>query len=307
MSKKSAQGHMEFAKWFGPILDALRALGDSAKPKEVQNWLINSFNLPDDVINERYEKSGGLKFPNQVAFARQYLIWEGLIDGSERGIWALTPKGKVTSLDYDSSYQIALKWIKYFQQLRDEKPKPKKDKAAIQTEEGDHTEIPQDPEIIDTPSLLELLQQLPSESFEHLCGRLLREYGFEQVKITQRTRDGGIDGYGILKTNPFVSLSVAFQCKRWNNATPVGSKDVQALIGANDTSEKKCEKVMLITTSSFTKDALRIAETSSKIELIDGDLLVKMFENVQLGVIAKTIYEPNIEFFKQYLEPMKNN
>ena len=37
MSKKR-NGKTEFVKWFGPILDALRALGSSAKPKEIIQW-----------------------------------------------------------------------------------------------------------------------------------------------------------------------------------------------------------------------------------------------------------------------------
>lgn len=98
MSKKKS-GKTEFVKWFGPVLDALRALGGSATPKEITEWIGEEFNVPEEILNERYEKSGVLKFPNQLAWARQYLVWEELLATSKRGVWALSPKGWSTNLD----------------------------------------------------------------------------------------------------------------------------------------------------------------------------------------------------------------
>ena len=40
-----------------------------------------------------------LRFENQVHWARQYLVWEGLIDSTRRGIWTLTPLGAKTHLN----------------------------------------------------------------------------------------------------------------------------------------------------------------------------------------------------------------
>ena len=62
-------------KWIGPILEALKALNGSATPKEISKWNSESYQRTDEVINERYGKSGTLKFPNQLAWARQYTIW----------------------------------------------------------------------------------------------------------------------------------------------------------------------------------------------------------------------------------------
>ncbi len=59
---KKGNGKAEFVKWFGPVLDALRALGGSAKPKEITQWIGKNHNIPDNILNERYEKSGVLKF-----------------------------------------------------------------------------------------------------------------------------------------------------------------------------------------------------------------------------------------------------
>ncbi len=45
MAKKSKA---EFVKWFGPLLDALRDLGGSGRPREVSARIANNLNLPDE-------------------------------------------------------------------------------------------------------------------------------------------------------------------------------------------------------------------------------------------------------------------
>lgn len=148
-------------------------------------------------------------------------------------------------------------------------------------------------------TLLEVLQTVSPVGFEHLCGRLLREYDFENVEITQKSHDGGIDGYAMLKINPFVSISVFFQCKRYKETVP--TEKVQAFIGVMETNKRSVEKGLLITTGSFAKAARDIEKNNIKLELIDGEKLVEMFENVELGVKPKKIYEPDLVFFEQYL------
>jgi len=44
---------------------------------------------------------------------------------------------------------------------------------------------------------------------------LLRESGFEDLRLTNPGKDEGIDGIGIVKVNPFVTFKVLFQCKRY--------------------------------------------------------------------------------------------
>lgn len=58
------------------------------------------------------------KFHNQVAWARQYLVWEGLLDSSKYGIWALTKKGRQTSMTENQAHEIFLKWVDVYQKAR---------------------------------------------------------------------------------------------------------------------------------------------------------------------------------------------
>src|SRR5207247_9385385 len=78
--------------------------------------------------------------------------------------------------------------------------------------------------------LARTLQSLPAAGFERFCQRLLRESGFQEVTITGRSGDGGIDGIGILQVNALVSFKVLFQCKRYRGA--VGPGQVRDFRGA---------------------------------------------------------------------------
>ncbi len=219
MSKKKA-GKTEFIRWFGPVLDALRELGGSAKPREITQWIGEKSRISEDVLTERYEKSGVLKFQNQLAWARQYLVWEELLAASKHGVWTLSTKGWETKLDETQAYDIFIKWVKVFQELREDKGA-----STAATEAENIIQIQEETEPDNSKSelkfsLIEVLQKLSPTGFEHLCGRLLREYDFENIEITQRSHDGGIDGYATLKLNPFVNLSVFFQCKRYAGTVP---------------------------------------------------------------------------------------
>ena len=297
---KKKQGKSEFIKWFGPVLDALRDLGGSAKPKEITHWIGEHFNIPEEVLNERYEKSGVLKFQNQLAWARQYLVWEELLAASKHGVWTLSSKGWETKINEEQAHDIFLKWVKIFQDLREGKETSTVDSDAEKIIQIQEEGEPESSKTNLKLSLIEVLQNLSPTGFEHLCGRLLREYDFENIEITQRSHDGGIDGYATLKINPFVNLSVFFQCKRYSGTVP--TEKVQAFIGVMETNKRSVEKGLLITTGSFAKAALDIEKNNIKLELIEGDKLVEMFEEVELGVKPKTIYEPDMTFFEQYRE-----
>lgn len=297
MSKRK-NGKTEFVKWFGPILDALRDLGGSARPREITQWIGKHLNVPDEILNERYQKSGVLKFQNQIAWARQYLVWEGLLDSSKYGVWTLTNKGWKAKLNLKQAYEIFLKWVKIFQDLREKKADNNVEKEAEKVELIQEEVTPENLQANIKPSLLEVLQTISATGFEHLCGRLLREFDFENIEITQRSHDGGIDGYAMLKINPFVNLSVFFQCKRYQGSVP--TEKVQAFIGVLETNKRSVEKGLFITTGSFAKAALEIEKNNVKLELIDGDRLIEMFEKVELGVKPKIIYEPDMPFFEQY-------
>lgn len=289
MAKKK-NSHAEFVRWFGPLLDALRQLGGSAKPREAADIIAENLDLHEDKLNELLN-SGQSRYYNQVAWARQYLAWEGLLDTSQHGIWALSAKGENTTLTDEQARVIFLKWV-------DIHRKAKLDKSEKEIIEEQEESEPDDIQPTKMTDLLQVLQSLTPEGFERICQRLLRESGFEKVVVTGQSHDGGIDGYGTLEMNPFVSFKVLFQCKRYKGTVSraqVGDFR-NAMIG-------RAEKGIIMTTGTFSSDAIKEAnrDGAPQVELVDGEKLVEMFKRVQLGVKPKTVYEVDLPFFEPYM------
>ena len=246
----------------------------------------------DEEFLDQTLKSGTNRFENQVAWARQYLIWEGLLDSSVRGTWKLTEKGKNTQLNYEQAHELFLKWVEINQKTR-------KAKSENQTINEQEEESPDTIDIKAESNLLDVLKSLSPSGFENICKELLREHGFENVEVTGQSHDGGIDGYGTLELNPFVSFKVIFQCKRYQGSvsrSQVGDFR-NAMIG-------RAEKGIILTTGNFTREAEKEAsrDGAPPIELVDGKKLVEMFEKVELGLKPKIIYEVDLNYFNKFQE-----
>ena len=107
MGSKKKEG-TQFVKYFGPLLDALRTLGGSARPAEASERIAENLKLSKEQQDELLD-SGSPRFHNQVQWARFYLVREGLIDGSTRGVWNLTTEGWKIHLTPDQARSIFLK------------------------------------------------------------------------------------------------------------------------------------------------------------------------------------------------------
>lgn len=281
----------QFVKYFRPVIGALKELGNSGTPSEVREIIAAKFQLTEDQLNEALS-SGTPRFVNQVAWARFYLNKAGFIASSKRGVWSLTEKGLASNLTDEEALDV-------FQQIQDQF------QAAYRAEEEEHAEdniAPPDAGFVPIAdyraALIDKLRSLPAASFEKLCQRLLRESGFQQVEVTGRSGDGGIDGKGILQVSPLLSFQVIFQCKRYSGSvSPSQIRDFRgAMMG-------RADKGIFLTTGTFTAEARKEASRDGvpPIELVDADKLVKMFEGLELGLIPKTTYDLDHEFFDEFV------
>ena len=217
------------------------------------------------------------------------------MDASQHGIWAITRNGENTFLNKDQAIEIFQKWVEIHRKTR----KDKSEKKLIEEQEESE---PDEIQTKNKTDLLHVLQSLTPSGFEKICQRLLRESGFKNVVVTGQSHDGGIDGYGTLEMNPFVSFKVLFQCKRYKGTVSraqVGDFR-NAMIG-------RAEKGIIMTTGTFSADAVKEAnrDGAPQVELVDGEKLVKMFKKVELGVKPKVIYEVDLPFFEPFIEKEK--
>jgi restriction system protein len=278
----------QFTRFFKPIIEVLQESGGSGTTAEVIDRVIEKMRIPE-AEQEVTLKDGQSRVRNQVQWARLYLAYAGYIDASKRGIWSLTETGL-------SADTLTIDTLGIFSEVKQsfKEGKRLKDRSRPLVAETDDEEI-------ELPghrtNLLNLIKSLPPSGFERLSQRLLRESGFQKVEVTGKTGDGGIDGVGILQVNPFVSFNVLFQCKRYQGAvTPSQIRDFRgAMMG-------RADKGIIITTGTFTLEAKKEArrDGAPPIELVDGDTLVQMFEQLQLGLVPRTTYDVDEKFFDDF-------
>lgn len=285
-----------FAQYMNPLLDALKELGGSARPGEVHDWLAAHLKIPDERRAEAH-RTGASRFENDVAWARFYLARIGYLDSSRRGVWSLTEKGRAAAQLSDEQINGIMRQVQAqaaSEAAASSTTDDQLDKViTAQAEETGPVDVPRGYR----EKALEIMQTLPAHGFERLCQRLLRESGFQQVKVTGRSGDGGIDGIGILQVNPFVSFKVLFQCKRWTN--PVGPAVIRDFPGAM---MGRADKGLILTTGTFTADAQgeAVRDGASPIELVSGQALITLFEQLELGLIPRTTYEVDSRFFDEF-------
>jgi restriction system protein len=288
----------KFVQFFSPVIEALKELDGSGRPSEVREVISRQLNISESDRTELLD--GGVpRFDNQVAWARFYLVKEGLVDSSKRGVWSLSDRGReIELLSFDESLAIFRRIHSEFQP-----EKVSEEEIAQQDEIVEETIAPNDTAVSDDSSyrkkLLEVLLSLPPAGFERLCQRLLRESGFEQVVVMGRSGDGGIDGQGILQINPFVSFKVLFQCKRYTGSVSVSQvRDFRgAMMG-------RADKGIILTTGTFTSDSQKeaVRDGVPPIELVHGDKLLDMFENLELGLTPRKTYDVDHHFFREFQE-----
>lgn len=292
-----------FIQYFQPVLDALRALGSSARPKEVHNWIEDRLEVPRAEL-EGINKSGQSKFENQVHWARFYLAKAGLIDTEQRGIWVLTEAGRDAHLTHDQAYAMFRKVHDGYKDTRNAANSDANSEAAdlkLVEEEAEDTTAPDDKIYLNQDEIQQQLvlnlRSLSPKGFEELCARLLRHIGFENVNVTGRAGDEGIDGEGFLLINRFVRTKVMFQCKCYGGT--VGPDKIRDFRGAI---QGRAERGILLTTGTFTRGAVEAAarENATPIELVDIDELIKLLIEEGLGVKEAKALKIEQDFFKPY-------
>ena len=135
-------------------------------------------------------------------------------------------------------------------------------------------------------TILVNIRRLDPSIFEEFAKRLLEAYGFLDVKVTQYSKDGGIDGYGKLKVG-LAHLNVAFQCKRYKGNS-IGRPEIDKFRGAI---QGQFEQGIFFTSSTFARgaEAASFRPGAVPIILIDGKAIVDLMIDKQFGVQAESL------------------
>jgi len=120
---------------------------------------------------------------------------------------------------------------------------------------------------------------------------IMEALGFRSVELTQRTRDGGTDGFCKYKRGVVESEAI-ISAKRWKGRN-VAADEVQRMRGIRG----NADTAIIFTSSQFTRGAQNEAKPSQNqrsIVLIDGDLIVDTCFSAGIGVreiAVPTLYE----------------
>ena len=134
-------------------------------------------------------------------------------------------------------------------------------------------------------SLKKHIEGLPWQEFEQaFLPELLEALGFEDVTLTQKTRDGGVDARCTYNMG-LVSQSVIVSAKHWKSTSPnVGVSVIRELKGVSGDDEIG----IIVTTSRFTDAAIEEARSKSPgsrtIIPIDGETILDTCMENRLGV-----------------------
>lgn len=290
---------MAIPKYNEMYMELLNILADMNVHKsiEIKNILAAKFHVSDAEREELLPSGRQTVFDNRVGWARTYLKKAGLIKSPVRGAYALTPDGKRALEENPSG--IDNHYLERFDSFRQFK---QFDGAPALPADLNSGESPQDTfdiayrqinAALADDLLSEILRQTPA-FFERLVVKLLEHMGYggsvsDAGKVVGQSGDEGIDG--IIREDKLGFDVIYIQAKRWERDKTIGRPEIQKFVGA--LAGQGAGKGLFITTVQFTKEAREYAQKqhTTKIVLVDGQMLTKLMIEHNVGVSTEAVYE----------------
>ncbi len=277
----------KFHETFIPILKVL-SNGETLQAREMYEKVIAQFysDLTKDQLEQK-TKSGDRLIINRIAWGKSYLKKGGYIEFPKRGHVKITEKGQKNSSQNLSLSQVenSDNFLEFYNEENDGKTEtPSKVQNASPEDLIDEGFNLIEVQVKD--ELLEKLKSIDPFYFEKVILILLKKMGYGDFVETSKTGDGGIDG--IINEDKLGLDKIYIQAKRYGE-NKVREKDIRNFIGAmsGDT-----QKGVFVTTSTFDSAAIKKAyDAHHTIILIDGQKLVDLMHEYNVGIQVKTTYE----------------
>lgn len=279
----------KFHETFLPIIDVLKD-GKSIHFRELYKLVKQKYfnELTEEQLKET-TKTGDILIDNRIGWGKTYLKKGGYIEYPERGYVKITEKGfnykpdlTLKELVDESSIFDFYKDEKSIENHKQEDNKELKNSSPQDLIDEGFLRIEQSIKF----ELLNKLKGLDPYFFEKVVLRLLKKMGYGDFIETSKSGDGGIDG--VINEDKLGLDKIYIQAKRFTEGK-VREKDIRNFIGAmsGDTN-----KGVFVTTSEFDKSAIEKAKNAHhKIILIDGNKLVNLMHEYNVGIQVKSVYE----------------
>ena len=266
-----------------PVLEC--ASEGEARISNVIDRMAEHFDLTDRELRETLPSGTHTRFAARVRWAKADLILAGLVKSTRRAHFTITDRGK--SALANSGAEIERKYL----QRHDPSKSGGNGEAAlhISDEETTPEEVLRDAhkrikEAL-AAELLDRVREAPAAFFEQLIIKLLQAMGYggsseDTGRALGRSGDDGVDG--VIDQDPLGVDQIYLQAKRYAEGNTVGAGPIRDFFGA--LSLKKAQKGIFVTTSTFSRSAIRTAEDlGSRIVLIDGQHLARLMIRYNIG------------------------
>jgi restriction system protein len=291
-----------YDRFIEPIIRHLAAHPDGASARDVQDAAATALGLTGEDRAELLPSGTQAVYKNRAGWAHDRLKRHGLSTSLKRGFWKLTDEGRAFAsanpapLEDEAVERLAADR----NDVRLRSGIPSLDAPAVPTV-AQVTASPDDrleaalSELRQTVAaeLIEMLAQVSPQYFETIVLDLLHRMGYgsnrEDLKRVGRVGDGGIDG--VISLDRLGLEKVYVQAKRWQGA--VGRPEVQAFYGA--LAGQRANKGVVLTTSTFTQQAVEFARSVERVVLVDGEKLAGLMIDHEVGVNLRPVKVPKLD------------
>ncbi|MBO4648958.1 MAG: restriction endonuclease [Lentisphaeria bacterium] len=268
--------------------------GKGHTASEAADYCYKKLNLTEDDLKVKSDKGTNIAY-NRLAWAKTFLTQAKLLAILQRGIFAITQRGRDVLAEKHSELRVKdLKrfdeFMAFYGKKKDDSPSSAVDPAADnklspaidKTPEERIEEAMQELNNALAVALMEQIRKSGPEFFEKIVVRLIAKMGYGDGQQTPYSHDGGIDG--VINQDKLGLDAIYLQAKMWDGN--VGKPQLQNFAGALE--ERKASKGIFITSSDFAPSARQYIEKISKrIILINGMDLVKLMIRYNVGVSAR--------------------
>lgn len=251
--------------------------------------------LTPEEVAQKLPSGAQTVFANRVSWAMVYLTRAGAFKRIKRGVIQITERGK--DLLQKHPDKITVQTLSHFPEFatfyKGNSTVNGKTEIKIESTQTPEEQLAAAYQILSDAlanDVLDAVRKTTPSFFEKLVVDLLVAMGYggsvaDAGKAVGRSGDGGIDG--TIKEDKLGLDVVYIQAKRWKDS--VGRPVVQAFAGSLE--GVRARKGVLITTSTFTPDALDyVQKIEKKIVLLDGKQLADLMIEHNVGVTPTQSY-----------------
>lgn len=288
-----------YDQFIEPILRVLQQYPEGLRAAEVHDAAADYLQLTQEQRSELLS-SGQAVYKNRCGWAHDRLKRAGLSFSPRRGLWQLSKEGVVYikqnsgAIAEDEIQRIANSYYDGLSAAEDNQAVAFDEPLSGQASPDDQLEQAlQALRQATAGELLEMLLAVTPSRFEVIVLDVLHGLGYgisrQDLQRVGGSGDAGIDG--VISLDKLGLEKVYVQAKRWQGT--VGRPELQAFYGA--LAGQKAKRGVFITTSSFTAQALDFAKSVEGIVLIDGERLVNLMMDTEVGVTSRTLKVPSLD------------